>query len=97
MSSPCTLKTGLDSPVMDDSLNLARPSMISPSVGTISLSLTSTGAANSGLLDYTPAGILGILFPMLLNDPLGRNREILALNYQEKITENRNNKIEKNQ
>ena len=33
--------------------------------------LTSTGAANSALIDYTPAGILGILFPMLLNDPLG--------------------------
>ncbi len=33
--------------------------------------LTSTGAANSALIDYTPAGILGILFPLLLNDPLG--------------------------
>jgi K+-transporting ATPase ATPase A chain len=33
--------------------------------------LTSTGAANAALIDYTPAGILGILFPLLLNDPLG--------------------------
>ncbi|MHB1440320.1 MAG: potassium-transporting ATPase subunit KdpA [Cuniculiplasma sp.] len=33
--------------------------------------LTSTGAANSALIDYTPAGILGVLFPLLLNDPLG--------------------------
>ncbi len=33
--------------------------------------LTSTGASNSSLLGYTPAGITGILFPLLLNDPLG--------------------------
>lgn len=33
--------------------------------------LTSTGAANAALIDYTPAGILGVLFPILLNDPLG--------------------------
>ena len=33
--------------------------------------LTSTGATNSALIDYSPAGILGVLFPMLLNDPLG--------------------------
>ncbi len=33
--------------------------------------ITSTGAANSALIDYTPAGILGVLFPILLNDPLG--------------------------
>ncbi len=41
------------------------------SVFAVGSTMTSTGAANSGLLDYTPAGILGILFPMLLNDPLG--------------------------
>lgn len=33
--------------------------------------LTSTGTANAALIGYTPAGILGILFPLLLNDPLG--------------------------
>ncbi len=33
--------------------------------------MTSTGAANSALNAFTPAGILGVLFPMLLNDPLG--------------------------
>ncbi|MGP6219799.1 potassium-transporting ATPase subunit KdpA [Caldiplasma sukawensis] len=33
--------------------------------------ITSTGAVNSALIDYTPAGILGVLFPLLLNDPLG--------------------------
>lgn len=33
--------------------------------------ITSTGAANSSLISMTPAGILGVLFGLLLNDPLG--------------------------
>lgn len=33
--------------------------------------LTSAGASNSLLLTYTPAGILGIMLNLLLNDPLG--------------------------
>ena len=32
---------------------------------------TSTGASNSVLLSFTPAGILGVLGNLLLNDPLG--------------------------
>lgn len=33
--------------------------------------LTSAGASNSALIGYTPAGIMGVLFPLLLNDPMG--------------------------
>ncbi len=33
--------------------------------------ITSTGAANGALLNYTPAGLVGIMTPLLLNDPLG--------------------------
>lgn len=33
--------------------------------------ITSTGAVNSALIDYTPTGILGVLSGLLLNDPLG--------------------------
>ena len=33
--------------------------------------ITSTGAANGSLLNYTPAGLLGVMIPLLLNDPLG--------------------------
>lgn len=38
------------------------------SVGAV---MTSTGAANTSLIQMTPAGILGVLFGLLLNDPLG--------------------------
>ena len=38
------------------------------SVGAV---MTSTGISVNSLNAYTPAGILGILFPLLLNDPLG--------------------------
>ena len=33
--------------------------------------LTSTGASNRLLLTYTPAGILGVMLNLMLNDPLG--------------------------
>ncbi|MCL4314366.1 MAG: potassium-transporting ATPase subunit KdpA [Candidatus Thermoplasmatota archaeon] len=33
--------------------------------------MTSTGAVNSALIDYTPTGMLGVLTGLLLNDPLG--------------------------
>ncbi len=38
------------------------------STGTV---MTSTGAVNSALINMTPAGILGLLFALLMNDPLG--------------------------
>ncbi|MHB8361858.1 MAG: potassium-transporting ATPase subunit KdpA, partial [Thermoplasmataceae archaeon] len=33
--------------------------------------MTSTGAANVAINSLTPAGVLGVLFPILINDPLG--------------------------
>ncbi len=38
----------------------------------VGATMTSTGAANGSIISYTPAGgVLGILIPLLLNDPLG--------------------------
>ncbi|EQD54883.1 ATPase, K+ transporting, A subunit, partial [mine drainage metagenome] len=33
--------------------------------------MTSTGATNIAINSLTPAGVLGVLFPILINDPLG--------------------------
>ncbi|MGC8609420.1 MAG: potassium-transporting ATPase subunit KdpA, partial [Thermoplasmata archaeon] len=37
----------------------------------VGATITSTGAANGALVSYTPAGIIGVLIGLLLNDPLG--------------------------
>ena len=37
----------------------------------VGATLTSTGAANGALINYTPVGIMGPLLDLLLNDPLG--------------------------
>lgn len=37
----------------------------------VGATLTSTGAANGALINYTPVGIMGPLLNLLLNDPLG--------------------------
>ncbi len=37
----------------------------------VASTMTSTGAVNSALIDYTPTGMLGVLTGLLLNDPLG--------------------------
>ncbi|CAC12431.1 H+/K+-transporting ATPase chain A related protein [Thermoplasma acidophilum] len=37
----------------------------------VGATITSTGASNAALVSYTPAGIIGVLIGLLLNDPLG--------------------------
>ncbi|BAB59641.1 K+-transporting ATPase A chain [Thermoplasma volcanium GSS1] len=41
------------------------------SIFAVGATLTSTGASDGALVSYTPAGIIGVLIGLLLNDPLG--------------------------
>ncbi len=50
----------------ETSLGLAQSSVFN-----VGATLTSTGASNSPLLDYTPGGVLGVITGLLMNDPMG--------------------------
>ena len=50
----------------ETSLGIAQSSIFA-----VGATMTSTGASNGALISYTPLGILGVLVPLLMNDPLG--------------------------